>query len=160
MKRINQVIIGMLAVAVLSACAGQTTAAPGAATSSPAAASVPASAPAGVISPASTAPSAPATTGPSADPVSTPAPASPSTAPVAVPAGKELTLHGTVEAGVGHGCLLLKDTTTGLRYNLTGGNAAVVKAGATLTVLGVIRKDMMSYCQQGQIFQVLTATAK
>ncbi len=65
-----------------------------------------------------------------------------------------------MEEGVERGCLLLKDTATGLRYNLTGGNAAVVKPGATLTVVGIIRKDLMSYCQQGQIFQVLGATAK
>lgn len=76
------------------------------------------------------------------------------------PTSAELTLTGTVEKGVEPKCLLLTDNKTGLQVNLTGGDPAIVKAEATVTVTGVIRKDLMSYCQQGQIFQVLRASSK
>jgi len=70
-----------------------------------------------------------------------------------------LTLTGTIETGVERGCLLLTDEKTGRKVNLTGGDKSIVKAGARVTVVGVLRGDMMSYCQQGAIFQVLRATA-
>lgn len=72
--------------------------------------------------------------------------------------GAGLTLTGTVEAGVEPSCLLLTDETTGRRLNITGGDKTVVKVGARITVVGQIRTDLRSYCQQGPIFQVLTAT--
>ena len=65
-----------------------------------------------------------------------------------------------MEKGVEPSCLLLTDDKTGLRVNLSGGDPKVVKAGADVTVTGVIAKGMMSYCQQGQIFQVQTATTE
>jgi len=97
-------------------------------------------------------------------PVSRPSPLPPTSPPSTPPkrggisAGK-LTLTGTIEAGVEHGCLVLTDDRTKRRVNLSGGNQDVVKAGATVTVVGVIRGDMLSYCQQGPIFQVVQATA-
>ena len=97
-------------------------------------------------------------------PVSRPSPLPPTSPPSTPPkrggisAGK-LTLTGTIEAGVEHGCLVLTDDRTKRRVNLSGGNQDIVKAGATVTVVGVIRGDMLSYCQQGPIFQVLQATA-
>jgi len=72
--------------------------------------------------------------------------------------GRQLTLLGTVEEGVEHSCLILTDRHTGRRFNLTGGDPHVVKVGATVTVVGIPRSDLMSYCQQGQIFQVLRAS--
>jgi hypothetical protein len=72
--------------------------------------------------------------------------------------GGRLTLTGTVESGVEPSCLVLTDEKTGMRVNLTGGNR-LVRVGARVTVVGQIRTDLMSYCQQGQIFEVLTATA-
>jgi hypothetical protein len=201
MNRINQIVVGLLAVVALGACAGQS-AAPSKVPSS-GSVTIPVSAPpstagSSIVSSAVVVSSAPvilpltsSSTG-SSSPTSsngavptsashstapaqtsaprsttpvTPAPtdASPSSGrvpPVTGPTGRQLTLHGTVEEGVEPGCLLLKDTTTGLRYNLTGGNEAIVKVGATLTVVGVVRKDLRSYCQQGQILQVLQATAQ
>lgn len=222
MKRMRQIFVGVLALAVLGACAGQSAGSPAAPTIGPIAVS--AAAPASisgssavgssVVVPSSSSvvgssvvvPSsssvvgssvavspAPAGSvsgsslpGPSSSPIETsasrstapgqtsaprpsapisPAPTTSSRGstgvpPATGPTGKRLTLHGTVQEGVEGGCLLLRDTTTGQQYNLTGGNAAVVKVGANLTVVGVTRKDLMSYCQQGQIFQVLEATAK
>jgi len=73
------------------------------------------------------------------------------------PAEVHKTLVGTVAAGVEAGCLILTDETTGRQYNLTGGDKAILKAGARVKVTGVTPTDMMSYCQQGAIFQVLTA---
>lgn len=71
--------------------------------------------------------------------------------------GGRLTLTGTVESGVEPRCLILEDEKTGLRVNITGGNP-LVRVGARITVVGQIRKDLMSYCQQGPIFEVITAT--
>lgn len=76
-----------------------------------------------------------------------------------VPLGGQLTLTGTVEPGVERGCLILRDTATGRMVNLTSGDKDIVKVGAKVTVVGVIRKNVMSFCQQGSIFQVLRATA-
>ncbi len=69
-----------------------------------------------------------------------------------------MTLIGTVEEGVEPSCLMLVDETSGQRYNLTGGDKAIVKLGARVKVVGVIRTGLMSYCQQGRIFQVLQAS--
>lgn len=208
MKQVRQIVVGVLALAVLSACAAQSAGSPAVPTSGSVTVSVsapaPASGPSAVNSssvvagsvvvtgsvavsptpgssepgsslpspgsgsletsaPRSTAPGRPSTPRPTAP--TSPAPNTSSQGsigvpPVTSPAGQQLTLHGTVQEGVERGCLLLKDATTGQQYNLTGGDAAVVKVGANLTVTGVIRKDLMSYCQQGQIFQVINATAK
>ncbi len=73
--------------------------------------------------------------------------------------GARLTLTGTVEAGVEASCLVLEDEKTGLRVNLTGGEKAVVRVGSRITVVGQLRNDVMSYCQQGPVFVVIEATA-
>ncbi len=73
------------------------------------------------------------------------------------PAGKPLTLTGTVEEGVERGCLVMTDRATGKVYNLRGGGSSLVRAGAMLRLTGVTRTDLVSYCQQGAIFQVRTA---
>ena len=72
--------------------------------------------------------------------------------------GRRLTLTGTVESGVEPSCLVLKDEKTGLQVNISGSNR-LVRAGARVTVVGQIRTDVMSYCQQGPIFEVIAATA-
>ncbi|WP_090475848.1 hypothetical protein [Nakamurella panacisegetis] len=69
-------------------------------------------------------------------------------------------MTGTVEAGVEPSCLILTDEKTGLRVNLTGGDPKIVKVGADVTVTGQIVKNMMSYCQQGEVFKVQKAAAK
>ncbi len=73
-------------------------------------------------------------------------------------AGERMTLVGTVEEGVEASCLILTDEKTKQLYNLTGGDKTIVKVGARVTVVGVVRTGMMSFCQQGRIFQVLEAT--
>ena len=99
------------------------------------------------------------TTAESVLPIQTSGPApSRLTTPSSVVGGTRMTLVGTVEEGVEASCLILTDEKTGQRFNLTGGDKTVVRPGARVTVVGVVRTDMMSYCQQGHIFQVLKAT--
>jgi len=152
-----------------SSSAALSSAAPSRAPSSSAApSSAPSSSAAPSGAPSSSAPSSSAVSSIAAPsrlgPVSRPSPLPPTSPPSTpqkrggISAGK-LTLTGTIEAGVEHGCLVLTDDRTKRRVNLSGGNQDIVKAGATVTVVGVIRGDMLSYCQQGPIFQVLQATA-
>src|SRR2546430_11812088 len=70
------------------------------------------------------------------------------------PAGG-MTLTGQVEAGVEHGCLIMK--TGGVTYLLVGGDPAVVKAGAQVVVTGRLAPGLKSYCMQGSPFQVSDA---
>jgi hypothetical protein len=88
---------------------------------------------------------------PSTPPGSSPTP-SPSTG-----TGANLVLTGQVEAGVEPRCLILKDA--GQAYQLMGGDPAIVKAGARVRVTGHIAVGVMSYCMQGQPFQVTEAHA-
>ncbi len=157
MSSLVSVLRGLVLLGLLASCASQPVAttrpSPAPASSAPAS-----SAPVG-STPASSVPASSVSTTDGAGP-STPAVPSLTTRPLVPPvAGQQLTLTGTIEEGVEHGCLLLTDTATGRRYNLTGGNPAIIKVGVKVKVVGVIRKDLMSYCQQGAIFQVLTGTA-
>jgi hypothetical protein len=68
-----------------------------------------------------------------------------------------LVLTGLVEPGVEARCLILKDA--GRTYQLMGGDPAIVKAGARVRVTGHIAVGVMSYCMQGQPFQVTEAHA-
>jgi hypothetical protein len=61
-----------------------------------------------------------------------------------------LTLSGTVMPGVEPNCLLLD------KYLLVGGDRAVLKAGAKVTVTGRADPDLLTTCQQGTPFQVET----
>jgi hypothetical protein len=67
----------------------------------------------------------------------------------------EMTLTGTVEEGVELNCLIMR--AQGKVYQLMGGDRNVVKAGATVWVRGRVDKGVVSYCQQGEPFQVLEA---
>ncbi|GLZ35109.1 hypothetical protein Lesp02_72960 [Lentzea sp. NBRC 105346] len=62
-----------------------------------------------------------------------------------------MTLHGTVEAGVEAGCLLLNG------YLLLGGDHDVVVAGAEVVVEGTPAPGTMTTCQQGIPFHVTKA---
>src|SRR5439155_12391405 len=89
-------------------------------------------------------------------PPSTPNP--PSTTPASPPlspAAGELTLTGTVEQGVEHGCLVMK--SGGQLYLLLEGDPAVIKPSARVTVVGQPAKGLITYCQQGTPFKVRTA---
>lgn len=70
--------------------------------------------------------------------------------------GAQVTVTGTVEAGVEASCLLLR--TGSVSYLLLGGDPAVVKAGARVRVTGVVRTDIMTYCMQGVPLQVTAAS--
>jgi len=80
--------------------------------------------------------------------------APPSKAPPS--SGQKITVTGTVMAGVEAKCLILKTDTT--NYQLLGGDPRVVHEDAHITVTGVIRTDVMSYCMQGVPLEVETAT--
>ncbi|MGI5145580.1 hypothetical protein ACQEVC_04150 [Plantactinospora sp. CA-294935] len=88
---------------------------------------------------------------PPSDPTANPAP--PTTPPRggAAPSGTT-TLSGTVQAGVEPNCVLLDG------YLLVGGPRDVITAGARVTVVGEVRADLMTTCQQGIPFQVQSAT--
>ena len=91
-------------------------------------------------------------------PVTTSSTTSPTGTTAGRPSGSQLsTLTGTVTAGVGPGCLVLEDEKTRLHVTVIGGNK-LVRAGARVTVVGRIRKDLRSYCQQGPLFEVITAS--
>jgi hypothetical protein len=71
-----------------------------------------------------------------------------------VPAGKpgsRVRLVGTVSPGVESGCHLL--TSGGTTYLLVGGGGEVVD-GREIQVLGAVRRDLMTTCQQGVPFLV------
>jgi hypothetical protein len=73
-------------------------------------------------------------------------------------AGPELTLTGTVSAGIEKGCLVL--TSDGMAYVLIGELPGVLPGGH-VTVRGHRATDVATTCQQGQPFRVsavLTAT--
>jgi hypothetical protein len=84
---------------------------------------------------------------PTEPPPTKPLPTEP--APTGAPAAPT-TLSGTVEAGVEANCLLLRG------YLLLGGDRTALRAGATVTVTGRVRRDMLTTCQQGTPFTVET----
>jgi hypothetical protein len=71
-------------------------------------------------------------------------------------AGTTVTVTGTVMEGVEAKCLILR--TDSASYQLVGGDPQVVHADARITVTGIIRTDLMSYCMQGIPLQVTSAS--
>lgn len=63
-----------------------------------------------------------------------------------------ITVTGTVEAGVESNCLLLGG------YLLLGGDRALVKPGARITVTGRSEPDTLTTCQQGTPLRVESVT--
>jgi hypothetical protein len=64
----------------------------------------------------------------------------------------QVTLTGTVRAGVEPNCLLL-EAENGGRYLLVGGERAgraELRPGARVAVTGRVDRDLLSTCQQGQ----------
>ncbi|GAA3255710.1 hypothetical protein ACFO1B_46820 [Dactylosporangium siamense] len=87
------------------------------------------------------------------------APASPSlqatpapSRPAAAPSGTSIS--GEVVEGVEAGCLLLQ--TPGTLYLLIGGDRAALQVGKRITVVGTPQPGLMSTCQQGTPFQVVS----
>jgi hypothetical protein len=61
----------------------------------------------------------------------------------------EVTLVGTVMAGVEPSCLLL-DAENGGRYLLIGGRRAELRPGRRVAVTGRVDRNLVSTCQQGE----------
>jgi hypothetical protein len=61
----------------------------------------------------------------------------------------EVTLVGTVMAGVEPNCLLL-DAEGGQRYLLVGGDRAGLRPGSRVAVTGRVDRGLLSTCQQGE----------
>ena len=96
---------------------------------------------------------------PSASSPSSPSPSpsssTPSGSPSSVPDKADITLSGQVEAGVEANCLILR--SGGKVYQLMDGDRNVIKAGNNVTVRGHVATGVMSYCMQGEPFQVTEA---
>jgi hypothetical protein len=134
--RYRSLIVAVVAGFALTACgAGDDTAAPGPAVSSLSSSPPLSTSPEPPPSPSSTATSRPGKSTP--------------------PAAGQLTVTGTVEAGVEPGCTLL--STGDKVYLLVGGDRAVIERSRRLTVVGTPQPDLMSTCQQGVPFRVSEA---
>jgi hypothetical protein len=69
----------------------------------------------------------------------------------------EITVVGVVEAGVEHGCTMLRTADT--LYQLVGSADARIKPGARLAVRGRPNPNLITTCQQGIPFQVVDVRA-
>lgn len=73
------------------------------------------------------------------------------------PSASEVTLTGTVErVGIEGGCTVLR-VDTNKSFELKGGDPAILKAGARVTVKGKIRTDLMTICQMGPVLEVISS---
>jgi hypothetical protein len=92
------------------------------------------------------------------DPSSPSSSASSGAAPSTSAAAKgEVTLSGVVEImGIEGGCRALRASGNKV-YELKGGDANVLKAGAQVTVHGRIREDIMTTCQIGPVLEVISS---
>jgi hypothetical protein len=88
-------------------------------------------------------------------PTSPAPPASPAPGTSSQPAGPDLTISGLIETGVEANCLILR--SNGGTYQLMGGDKNVVKSGNNVVVTGHVVKGVMSYCMQGQPFEITQA---
>ena len=61
----------------------------------------------------------------------------------------QVTVTGTVRAGVEPGCLLLEDQAGG-RFLLVGGERGQLPPGRRVAVTGRVDRGMLSTCQQGE----------
>jgi len=69
----------------------------------------------------------------------------------------EITVVGVVEAGVEHGCTMLR--TADELYQLVGSADPLIKTGARLTVRGRPNPNLITTCQQGIPLQVVAVQA-
>ncbi|MFC5000392.1 hypothetical protein ACFPIJ_21440 [Dactylosporangium cerinum] len=77
--------------------------------------------------------------------------------PAAAPSGPGISgtsISGEIVEGVEAGCLLLQ--TPGTLYLLIGGDRAALQVGKRVTVVGTPQPGLMSTCQQGTPFQVVS----
>jgi hypothetical protein len=101
------------------------------------------------------------TTGPGTSPSGdTPRPTRPPTFPPTTPAKTppvdRMTIRGDVFDGVEGGCLLLR-AQDGQAYLLLGGDRSVINSGGRLEVVGELQPGLVTTCQQGIPFSVISA---
>ncbi|WP_426563801.1 hypothetical protein ACPPVT_21145 [Angustibacter sp. McL0619] len=94
---------------------------------------------------------------PSSPPSESPMPSPSYSAKYPPPASGEVTVTGTVEAGVEGGCVILRTDTT--LYQLVGQDPAIV-AGAKVTVRGRPDPGLITTCQQGTPLHVIEVTPR
>lgn len=91
-------------------------------------------------------------------PTLAPNPSAPAVAPsrstTAGPGVAGVSVSGEVVEGVEAGCLLLKTSDT--LYLLVGGDRTALQVGKRVTVVGTPQPGLMSTCQQGTPFQVVS----
>jgi hypothetical protein len=104
-------------------------------------------------------------TEPTPSPLRSPGPTEPTLVPTPTtkpqpqqgqPVPPQTTLVGTVKAGVEPGCMLLAADSGG-DWLLLGGDRTLLKAGARIEVRGYQPRDILTTCQQGRPFQVVSA---
>jgi Protein of unknown function (DUF5818) len=73
-------------------------------------------------------------------------------------AAVQVTVTGTVQAGVEPGCLLLEDQAGG-RFLLVGGDRDKLAPGRRVAVTGRVDRGLLSTCQQGEPLVVASIEA-
>jgi hypothetical protein len=106
-------------------------------------------------------------TDPTPSPLRSPGPTEPTLVPTpstkprpqpGQPVPQQTRLVGTVKAGVEPGCMLL-EADSGGDWLLLGGERALFTAGARVEVRGFQPRDVLTTCQQGRPFEVVSARA-
>lgn len=75
-------------------------------------------------------------------------------------AASPITLQGTVTEGVESGCVLLTDESGAIVANLQGWDLQAHPLGSQVDVTGTFEPDLMTTCQQGMPFEVISATSR
>ncbi|WP_155374915.1 DUF5818 domain-containing protein [Catellatospora vulcania] len=71
--------------------------------------------------------------------------------------GQVISVRGRVErVELEGGCTVLR-ADTGTTYQLMGGDPNIVKPGATVSIRGRLRDDVMTICQMGPVLEVISA---
>ena len=68
--------------------------------------------------------------------------------------GQQLRLTGTVIEGVEAGCVVLVDDHGAVLATVLGFDSSRYSLGSKVEITGQFDPDMMSFCQQGQLFKV------
>jgi hypothetical protein len=74
--------------------------------------------------------------------------------------GTITTLQGTLAQGVEAGCVVLTDDTGAVLANLFGLDQTATPLGTDVEVTGTFEPDMMTTCQQGTPFEVVSASRR
>jgi len=74
--------------------------------------------------------------------------------------GTITTLQGTLAQGVEAGCVVLTDDAGAVQANLFGLDQTATPLGTDVEVTGTFEPDMMTTCQQGTPFEVVSASRR